>query len=316
MDISGTDIRKIAENIDLEPQSITEIDDGSDKLYLIEEAGNDLVIKFRDLEQLELSWFKKEPLMINKMSDDTTIPVPNIVHYNMYGEDYPPFFIMDFIEGKTLAKVAEDAGQNLIKRLHFQAGMYLGQIHSETSFDAPGRLVYRNDNLELEEDSWKNIFESMALERLSNLRETEFNKYADEVETYLNENMDSISIVENFVLCHDDYRPGNIMARNGEIVAVIDWARAFSGDPLYDLINSGYHFDNDEKEQIPNKEFQRGYNESYKSVPDEKRKNLYLLNSIIGQMIGFSTIWGSSYSTEEQKEIRSKLSKDLENIIR
>lgn len=43
---------------------------------------------------------------------------------------------------------------------------------------------------------------------------------------------------ESGVLLHGDYWPGNILWRDGEIVAVIDWEDAELGDPLGDVANS------------------------------------------------------------------------------
>ena len=40
------------------------------------------------------------------------------------------------------------------------------------------------------------------------------------------------------VLLHGDYWPGNILWREGEIAAVIDWEDAATGDPLVDLANT------------------------------------------------------------------------------
>ncbi len=40
------------------------------------------------------------------------------------------------------------------------------------------------------------------------------------------------------VLLHGDFWPGNILWRNGQLVAVIDWENATLGDPLADVANS------------------------------------------------------------------------------
>src|SRR5713101_7554867 len=40
------------------------------------------------------------------------------------------------------------------------------------------------------------------------------------------------------VLLHGDFWPGNILWRDGQLVAVIDWEDAASGDPLADVANS------------------------------------------------------------------------------
>ena len=316
MDFNSSDVEKLVNDIGFEAESVTEIEDGSDLLYLVDRKPESLVAKFRYLEQLELSWFQKEPLIVEKVAEATSLPVPEIVHYDMSSDNHPPFFIMKFIEGETLAKTSEKAEPEAIDQLHFEAGRCLGILHDETEYEKPGRIAYRNGGLELKEEKWHDLFESMAQERTGKLRETQFAPYADEIEEFFQENMGVVSEVENFVLCHDDYRPGNILVKDGKINAIIDWARAFAGDPLYDLVNSGFHFDSKDNSQIPNENFLRGY-ETFSDYDSSKlRKQLYLANSIIGQMIGFSTIWGSSYPEKEQQEIASKLSNDLERIIR
>lgn len=39
----------------------------------------------------------------------------------------------------------------------------------------------------------------------------------------------------NLCLIHDDYRMGNFIWRNGKITALLDWERAFLGDPMADV---------------------------------------------------------------------------------
>jgi aminoglycoside phosphotransferase (APT) family kinase protein len=40
------------------------------------------------------------------------------------------------------------------------------------------------------------------------------------------------------VLLHGDYWPGNLLWKNGQLVAVIDWEDAAIGNPLADIANS------------------------------------------------------------------------------
>lgn len=40
------------------------------------------------------------------------------------------------------------------------------------------------------------------------------------------------------VLLHGDFWPGNVLWKNGRIVAVIDWEDAATGDPLFDVANA------------------------------------------------------------------------------
>jgi aminoglycoside phosphotransferase (APT) family kinase protein len=44
---------------------------------------------------------------------------------------------------------------------------------------------------------------------------------------------------DRLVLCHGDYRIGNVMERDGELVAVFDWELAHVGDPVEDIAYAG-----------------------------------------------------------------------------
>ena len=48
--------------------------------------------------------------------------------------------------------------------------------------------------------------------------------------------------VNQSVLLHGDYWPGNLLWRDGRLVAVVDWEDAAVGDPLADLANSRLEF--------------------------------------------------------------------------
>jgi aminoglycoside phosphotransferase (APT) family kinase protein len=49
----------------------------------------------------------------------------------------------------------------------------------------------------------------------------------------------NLPVPDRLVLCHGDYRIGNVMARAGELVAVLDWELAHVGDPIEDLAYAG-----------------------------------------------------------------------------
>jgi aminoglycoside phosphotransferase (APT) family kinase protein len=51
-----------------------------------------------------------------------------------------------------------------------------------------------------------------------------------------------VAQLNDSVLLHGDYWPGNILWNGGELVAVIDWEDARVGDPLADLANSRIEF--------------------------------------------------------------------------
>ena len=306
--------------MDIEISEIEEIKDGSDTLFCVKTAKENLIAKFRTYSSLEKSWFEKEPLMLEKISGKTSLPVPNVNFYRISYEK--PFFVMNELPGVPFSDASDELGEEEVQKLIKDLGRSLAIIHST---DLPvihefGWLVNRNGSVHLrEEENWRKMFESMMEYRLDSLEDTVFQAYCGEVREFVEQHLELLEIVDKPSLIHDDFRPGNILVDKDEVSGILDWARASAADPEYDLINSIYHFSEeiDIEEDLIEKKFLSGYTE-IRSLSEnfESKKKLYMINAITGKMTGFATFWGENYSEEKQKEIEKGLVEDLEKILR
>lgn len=142
------------------------------------------------------------------------LAVPKAYEFDESCELLPsPFIVIDYIEGDTEYSPADVAGYLL------QMAAHLARIHSvkdslELTF-LPGQARGFGERPALLDQSMHEGRIRDALESAWPLAQT-----------------------NEPVLLHGDFWPGNILWRAGEIVAIIDWEDAGTGDPLVDLGNS------------------------------------------------------------------------------
>ena len=135
------------------------------------------------------------------------------------GELFPtPYIVVDYVEGETDFAPADTDG------LLRQMAAYLARLHgidgthADLSFlpdkaqGVAARLVARPKAM----DEW------LDEERIRDALEAVW----------------PLPSYNRPVLLHGDFWPGNVLWRDGELVAVVDWEDAAMGDPLADLANS------------------------------------------------------------------------------
>lgn len=159
------------------------------------------------------------------------VPMPEIYYIN---EEYNlcehPFAIMEFLEGVTLDKyIAEQNGLNII--LARQIGETLALIHKK-EYPKEGFL---DKNLLLTDGlppilQWYDYF--LAGRCGKRLGE----KLTIEIRDSLAGNTELLKcMTERFVLSHGDFRPENIMVKDGKLAGIIDWEGALSAPDYFDL---------------------------------------------------------------------------------
>ena len=135
------------------------------------------------------------------------------------GELFPtPYIVIEYIEGET-----EFAPANLADLLS-QLAMHLSRIHSLD--------VSRLDVSFLPRQAHR--YTRMLRERPATLDASgDEGRIRDALEAVW-----PLPQRNRSVLLHGDYWPGNILWRDGQLVAIIDWEDAAIGDPLADVGNS------------------------------------------------------------------------------
>ncbi|HWO75157.1 MAG TPA: phosphotransferase [Bacillus sp. (in: firmicutes)] len=124
------------------------------------------------------------------------------------------FLVMEFIDGKN------DFNPTNVKEYISQLANHLANIH-------------RVDISKLDV-SFLPLQNEICIELLNRKSDNSLNEYL--MQQYLKSGI-PLSKKNQDVILHGDFWPGNILWKDGKLVAVIDWEDAAIGDPLSDLAN-------------------------------------------------------------------------------
>jgi len=250
----------------------------------------------------------REPKVLEKLAE-TEVTAPKVIDTSF--DQKPYFFLMSKLEGKNFEQAEDELSRSEKKEFFHSAGKQLAQIHENIEFEEYGQL---DQNLEPEKQSWKEKFRGDIEWRIEKLEETRFSDMRPQIEE-LTQDLSVLEEVGRPSLVHDDFRLANIMVSGSEITGIIDWARAYSGDPYIDFVSAEFRFfgSHTKREKFP--EFEKGYR-SVRGIEDDERKyRLYRAYIITGMMIGFSTFWKKFHSKQRQEEIAEAFRKDLEELL-
>jgi aminoglycoside phosphotransferase (APT) family kinase protein len=147
------------------------------------------------------------------------LPTPKPYYLDQSCVIFPtPYIVLEYVEGKTELEPAE------IHDLTLQLATQLSRIHK-----------VEGESLEL---SFLKKQKAIIAEKCSN-RPAILDDSLDE--GLIRDTLEPVwpSLQRNrSVLLHGDFWPGNLLWKDGQIVAVIDWEDAHIGDPLADVANA------------------------------------------------------------------------------
>lgn len=165
---------------------------------------------------------------------DQGLPVP-YVHYSCTDQSYfgSQFLIMDFLIGALLTTVFDQ-----------DTAIVLGKTHA---------ALHNADSSQLRDDLIAEGFEGRqnSIEgRLDHLlKASEHLPWLEEIAFWLMENRPSDS--EHPSICHGDFHPYNLLAKDGEVTAILDWSSCRIGDPASDVASTLVIFNAATKHIIP-----------------------------------------------------------------
>ena len=147
------------------------------------------------------------------------LATPTPYHLDQSGEIFSsPYVVIEYIEGKP-----EFAPSDLTDFI-LQLATYLSRIHQINCSNLDVSFLPQQEKIVAEKLRARhtNIGESVEERRIRDTLESIW----------------PLPQRNTFVLLHGDFWPGNILWRDGQLVAVIDWEDAAIGDPLADVANS------------------------------------------------------------------------------
>lgn len=150
----------------------------------------------------------------------------------------PAWSLLTFVEGQRFYYALSGASSADTERMTYSAGVALAHIHR---FTFP-RAGFFDPDLQITvalapQYAWHNLLEDML--DSDRLRGHLGQELAGRLARCIRENTrfeDQMSF-GGPCLSHSDYKPWNMLVREGQIAAVLDWEFAFAGAPLNDIGN-------------------------------------------------------------------------------
>jgi aminoglycoside phosphotransferase (APT) family kinase protein len=159
--------------------------------------------------------------------EGTSVPAPRALWCDAGGQVLgTSFYLMEFVEGEIPLPWDSSLGAETKTAIHAAFSDTLAELHT---VDWRGDLEFLGvpddpaDPAALELERCREVLGRIALRPYPLL---------NEVIAWLDERRPRSP---RLCLIHDDYRMGNFIWRDGRICALLDWERAFLGDPMADV---------------------------------------------------------------------------------
>ena len=164
---------------------------------------------------------------ILKVLSENGLRVPKPMYlYNKKELSVDDFYIMEFIEGETIAnnQIADEFNEiqkSTITKSFIKA---LSEIHNFDVISSElNDLGKHEDYVERQINRWNKQFQSQKVREIKEL----------EIATKLL--LDNIPSQQTVGIVHGDYRLDNVRVKDDQVAAVLDWELCTLGDPLADM---------------------------------------------------------------------------------
>jgi aminoglycoside phosphotransferase (APT) family kinase protein len=188
--------------------------------------------------------FRLEPALMRLVRRETAVPVPRVLASDVSGESGRPYHVTAAIDARSLEERFAGLARETQVALLDAAGRALAELHHEIRFDAPGPLRVADTERGVAVDaraSWPAFLGDLVETWLGELDGSRFADLRSTFERVLTPTSFLATNPEPVCL-HFDYAPGNLLARDGELVGVVDWGFAVAGHAEYDLFEFEKNF--------------------------------------------------------------------------
>jgi hypothetical protein len=179
----------------------------------------DLVSKART--ERDRSAFRAEPRLLDAVGRRSSVPVPEVLAL-VETPDLPDSFLMERLPGETITDPVDELDPELLDRIAFDAGRFLGSIAGVGDFDRFGELHLAaelddprvgisgpDDDLAVPGDSptaWRERLSGMATYFLDSIAgDSQFGDLVPPLRSFLDERYDRLDGSERPALAHNDY---------------------------------------------------------------------------------------------------------------
>ena len=238
------------------------------------------LIRLKNKQEYVLKLYSKEKIyryrndaaVFNLFSNNKL--VPNIIVTGDWKDG--KYLVMTKLEGKESSRLTDkmlyDVGR-LTAQLHSVQNNKFGKIHNPRF------------------KTWKSFLSQLNKKYLKRLENTEFKHLIPKIRKYLTKNSSVIPNIKKGSFIHDDIQPQNIFFKDSKLTGIIDFDRAFWGDPMYELPYCETSFSHLYKGNAA-KPFYRGYTSVRKlnQKKYDKVKEYYTLCKYLRNISGFKSL--------------------------
>ena len=294
------------------------LDKGLNDIYKLSSYDSVYILKVHTNPKNKIPWFKAEPRIYDKISEETDIPSPKVIYKDLSCEDYQDmFYIMESMEGENLQNIREELNQEELGEILHQFGIMLGKTHElqitdhygiigfeDGVFGSPDSAEQWNWAMEGSMSAWKEI----TTDEWEEPTEIEFDP--EKVNEKLPRKPKS-------VLLHSDNRLDNLLVDESTITGFLDWSHPWSGHKVYDLIKTEYllierdlgEWDKELDTEKLKEKFYSGYKREagdQREDLNEEIKQIYRYAITLELSAGFAN-WGSKLDDKEHEEMREDI---------
>lgn len=236
--------------------------------------GREVILKIAPPKGAEVMSYEKsimdtEVSSMRLVRQNSRIPVPEIYYFDnardLCDADY---FFMEKLTGHNLEHVSASLAPEVRAQVEFQVGEIIREINGFTGtyFGYPG-------NPDLRASTWKEAYLKMVDSVLADGRQKNavYGFSEEEIHALIGKHVSSLEAIQTPCLVHWDAWNPNIFIQDGQVTGLLDFERAFWGDPLMEAQFRPFFGD------IPTNHM-RGYGKTEYSFEEEQRCHLYTLH--------------------------------------
>ena len=164
---------------------------------------------------------------ILKVLSENGLKVPKPMYlYNKKELSVDDFYIMEFIEGETIAnnQIADEFNEIQKNTITESFIKVLSEIHNFDVISSElNDLGKHEDYVERQINRWNKQFQSQKVREIK------------ELESATKLLLDNIPSQQTVGIVHGDYRLDNVRVKDNQVAAVLDWELCTLGDPLADM---------------------------------------------------------------------------------
>jgi Ser/Thr protein kinase RdoA (MazF antagonist) len=293
------------------PVRVEQVEEGLlHETYELSCDGGEYILQFSSNREKDQEDALRHGLNCYIMLQNSEIPVPGIVTETVRKSNDRRYTLVEKLPG-------ESGKLDISPKRVRNAGRYLAKIHNVRSFDSSGWIRFEDRDLfvhEFQEGSLKQWIMRTIVENVGTLQEGRVETAGNEVERVFGHVGEDLP--DNFdpVLCHNDFTPDNLLFQDCEVLAILDFDRAYSSHNQRDVVKAANCFwmhDPCVDWNIRAK-FYEGYGE-VNELDDsfEQNEPLYRVETLAGTVAGLLTM---DELSEYEKEFYSE--RILETIER